>query len=162
LTGLINQHEHRRILRRLDHIFKFPANQTRACEQTNLRCILDDAPSWGWRKVFWCDREASQPESLCARGKWFSPSDFFDFNFRQIVEVIFIQGEKFFCAGFLSRHRMQIIVNAPAANSFFSVPLSTPSKRPQRPDRESRDPWRDWQRFALPRLHPGGTPGCHP
>ena len=26
------------------------------------------APISGWRKVFWCDREASQPESLCARG----------------------------------------------------------------------------------------------
>jgi len=24
------------------------------------------APKSGWRKVFWCDREASQPESLCA------------------------------------------------------------------------------------------------
>ena len=27
------------------------------------------APISGWRKVFWCDRETSQPESLCARGK---------------------------------------------------------------------------------------------
>ena len=26
------------------------------------------APTSGRRKVFWCDREASQPESLCARG----------------------------------------------------------------------------------------------
>jgi hypothetical protein len=29
----------------------------------------------GRRKVFWCDREASQPESLCARGVDFDAGD---------------------------------------------------------------------------------------
>ena len=44
----------------------------------------------------------------------------FDSDFRQAGKVISIQGEQFFCAGFLCGHRMQIIVDAPAANTFFS------------------------------------------
>jgi len=32
-------------------------------------CAALVAPISGWCKVFWCDREASQPESLCARGR---------------------------------------------------------------------------------------------
>jgi len=36
--------------------------------------------------------------------------DGFDFNRGQIVEIISIQREQFSCAGFFSRHRVQIIV----------------------------------------------------